>query len=113
MYYASAYAYYKLEFLFRSGALPATLKPARYHLIYLFRKLVNNNSLPRSNSHDMGRLCQTIMEALWDDNVSKSKYLEAADIIIQTAAGNLHRDNIRTEPFTEAITNEANQRIQT
>lgn len=104
MYYVSAFAYYKLEYLFRSGAIPASLKPARYHLIYLFRMLVNNNPLPRANSHDMSRYCQTIMDALWDDNIAKSKFLEAANIITQTAANNLHRDNIRTEPFTESIT---------
>lgn len=112
MYYAAAYAYYKLEYLFRSGAIPATLKPARYHLIYLFRMLVNNNPLPRSNSHEMGRFCQTIMDALWDDTVAKNTFLEAADIINRAAGGNLHRDNIRTEPFTESITAEANQHIQ-
>lgn len=109
MYYASAYAYYKLEYLFRSGVINSSLKPARYHLIFLFRLLVSNAPLPRPNSHEMARYCQTIMDALWDDNVAKSKFLEAANLITQTAANNLHRDNIRTEPFTELITNALTQ----
>lgn len=103
MYYVSAYAYYKLEYLFRSGAINSALKPARYHLIYLFRSLVNNTALPRPNSNEMARYCQTIMDALWDENVAKTKFVEAANLITQTAGNNLHRDNIRTEPFTDLI----------
>lgn len=39
MYYVAAYAHYKLEYLFRSGIINANLKPARYHILYLFRLL--------------------------------------------------------------------------
>lgn len=104
MYYVSAYAHYKLEYLFRNGVVPSTLKPARYHLLYLFRILSNNNPLPRANSHDMGRYCETLNAVLWDDNLVRQRFVEAADIILRVSANNLHRDNIRTEPFTELIT---------
>ena len=67
--------------------------------------------MPRPNSHDMARFCQTIMNALWDDNIARQKFVEAADLITQKAENNLHRDNIRTEPFTELITTAARQHL--
>jgi hypothetical protein len=108
MYYVSAFAHYKLEYLFRSGIVSSKMKSARYHLLYLFRLLVNNTSLPRPNSHEMGRYCETIMAALWDDNIVKQKFTEAATIIDQIAGGNFHNDNIRTEPFTKKVEQSVN-----
>lgn len=103
MYYVSAYAHYKLEYLFRSGIINSDLKPARYHLLYLFRLLSNNTSLPRPNSHEMARYCETLTTILWDDNEVKTKFQVAAKIIYEVANGNLHSDNIRTEPFTKLV----------
>ncbi|HNQ62011.1 MAG TPA: AIPR family protein [Bacteroidia bacterium] len=103
MYYVSAYAHYKLEYLFRSGVIAATLKPARYHLLYLFRLLTNSTPLPRPNSHEMSRYCDSLTTVLWDDNLVRQKFLDAVAIVLQVSASNLHRDNIRTEPFTEQV----------
>jgi AIPR protein len=102
MYYVSAYAHYKLEYLFRSGVINSNLKPARYHLLYVFRLISGTSNLPRPNSHDMGRYCDSLMNVLWDEAV-KQKFLEAATIINQVANGNLDNDNIRTEPFTKRV----------
>lgn len=106
MYYVSAYAHYKLEYLFRSGTIQAPLKTARYHLLYAFRLLITNNApLPRPNSHEMARVCDTLMNALWNDEVARQTFTKAAELIIQSANDNLHRDNVRTEPFTELVKN--------
>lgn len=103
MYYVSAYAHYKLEFFFRNQLIDASLKPARYHMLYLFRLLTTNVAIPKPNSNEMTKYCQMLMEALWDENLSKERFQKAADIVKQAANGDLHRDNIRTEPFTEAV----------
>jgi hypothetical protein len=103
MYYVSAYAHYKLEYLFRSGVIASALKPARYHILYLFRLLTNNAPLPKPNSHEMARYCDTLTAVLWDDNLVRQKFVDAADIVIKVSGNNLHRDNIRTEPFTDLI----------
>jgi len=102
-YYVAAYAYYRLEFLFRNQTLPAELKPARYHMLLAFRLLVNRASLPQMNSNEMERYCSTLMEVLWDDDRCKAIFEQAAELIRQVAAGNLDRDNIRTEPFTDRL----------
>ena len=108
-YYLAGFAHYRLEFLFRNQTLPPDLKAARYHLLLAFRLLCSEDSLPRFNSHEMDRYCEPIKSTLWDDVDSKAKFEEAAVHIRAIAAGNLHRDNIRTEPFT----NQLIQRLKT
>lgn len=103
MYYVAAYAHYKLEYFFRSGAINSKMKSARYHILYLFRLLVNSSSLPRANSNEMGRYCEGLLNVLWDDNLVRQTFVEASEIIDRLAEGNFHNDNIRTEPFTKKV----------
>ncbi len=102
-YYTAAFAHYRLEFLFRSQVFQAELKPARYHLLLVYKILVCGEALPPLNSHEMARMCNGLMESLWDDDISRTIFETAAEHVRAVAAGNLHRDNIRTEPFTESL----------
>lgn len=102
-YYTSALGHYRLEYLFRSQSLEAELKPARYHMLLAYRILICGETLPPMNSHEMARICAKLMESLWDDDASRKIFLHAAEHVRAVAAGNLHRDNIRTEPFTESL----------
>jgi hypothetical protein len=102
-YYAAAFAHYRLEFLFRNQILHADLKPARYHLLLAYRVLVTGETLPPMNSHEMKRMCDGLMKSLWDDDESRAVLETATKHVRAVASGNLHRDNIRTEPFTEAL----------
>ena len=102
-YYVAGYAHYRLEFLFRNQLIASELKPARYHLLLAYRLLVSPTLIPPMNSHKMARFCQTLMETLWDDDKFKSIFEEAETHVRAIAAGNLDRDNIRTEPFTENL----------
>jgi hypothetical protein len=106
MYYVSAYSHYKLEYLFRNGAITPNLKPARYHLLLLFRLLVekvHKLTFPQANSHDMRKYCEVLMAVLWNDSQACNIFLHAVDIVKTVADGNLDRDNIRTESFTEKV----------
>jgi AIPR protein len=106
-YYVSAFAHYRLEYLFRSHTIDRELKAARYHILMCFRYLATDNELPRFyNSHSMSYYCNELMEVLWDENKYKEKFSDAERIIRLVADGNLHRDNIRTEPFTEKVLNQ-------
>ncbi len=102
-YYAAAFAHYRLEFLFRSGALDSKLKPARYHILMAFRNLAETNPPPAMSSKDMEDYCKNLMATLWDDDKSKSLFLEAAELVKSVADEDLTRDNIRTEPFTRKL----------
>ncbi len=109
-YYVSAFAHYRLEYLFRNQTIDAVLKPARYHLLLAFRILTQPDSPPPMNSHQMEKYCKSISEILWDDEKCRGTFVAAAELIYTVAAGNLHRDNIRTESFTTALIAELNKK---
>ena len=70
----SAFAHYRMEYFFRNQTLDAVLKPARYHLLMAS-----------------------------DDERCRVTFEAAATHIRAVAAGNMHRDNIRTEAFTQSL----------
>lgn len=102
-YYVAGYAHYRLEYLFRNQVLPSELKPARYHLLMVYKILASNEKQPPMNSHEMARQCLELMDGLWNDDSSRILFEKAAEIVRNEAAGNLHRDNIRTEPYTQKL----------
>jgi hypothetical protein len=51
----------------------------------------------------MQRYCDVLMDFLWDDDTSRAHFEIAAERVRKVAAGNLHRDNIRTEGFTNSL----------
>lgn len=105
-YYVAALAQYRLEFLFRSQALDAKYKPARYHILLAARILLEPGKPPAANSHDMRKYAERLMAKFWDVNESDKIFQQAAGIVDKVAGGNFHRDHIRTQPFTEALRKE-------
>ena len=106
-YYTAAYALYKLEYFFRNNKLEAKYKPARFHILLAARHLVNPDKLPPNNSHEMERFCKKIMDMLWDPTKADELISRSAQVVDVAAAGNFNRDNIRTEPFTNKVVQEA------
>ena len=102
-YYLAASALYRLEFLFRNGEVDAKFKAARYHILMAIRLLDSPRRPPRSNSHEIARFCEELLEVLWDPTVAAALVRNAIDVVNEVAAGNLHRDNIRTQPFTDQV----------
>ncbi len=102
-YYVAAFANYRLEFLFRNQLLPSDLKPARYHVLLAFRIMSNPAQLPRFNSNEMRRYCEELMALLWEDDAIRERFERAAIEVRSVSGGNLHRDNVRTESFTDAL----------
>jgi len=102
-YYVSALAQYKLEFLFRNGHLEIKYRPARYHMLLALRIMIAGYDQPQMQSYKMETYCQKITISLSDPAMSE-KYISAASKIVDDASkGNLDRDAIRTEPFTNAV----------
>jgi len=100
-YYVSAFALYKLEYLFRNGTIPVQFKPARYHLLLLARLIMDAGRLPKMNAHEMGRRCDAMIEILWDK--PDGTFVEATEVLKEIVSGNLARDHVRREPVTDAI----------
>ena len=102
-YYLAASALYRLEYLFRNGEVDAKLKAARYHILMAIRLLSSPCRTPRSNSNEMARFCGELLEVLWNPTEAAALVRNAVDVVNDVAAGNLHRDNIRTQPFTDQV----------
>jgi hypothetical protein len=104
-YYLSAFANYRLEYMFRNQLLASDLKPARYHILLAFRMLQNPvQSLPHFGSREMASFCEKLLHVLWNDEQAKSGFEDAANAVRTVSGGNLHRDHIRTETFTDSLT---------
>jgi hypothetical protein len=102
-YYVAAFAWYKLEYFFRSGRIEAKYKPARYHLLLAARLFAHQGMLPRWNSKNMETYCNVISETLWDQSKVESLFEKAAAAVHDVAKGVLNRDTIRTQIFTEGL----------
>ena len=99
----SAFALYQLEYLFRNQILEPKYKAARFQILMTAQRLLDKQKIPQMNSHDMARYCETHLKTWWDSSVSEELLKRAAKIIDDAADGDLHRDRIRTQPFTIAI----------
>jgi hypothetical protein len=113
-YYTSAFALYKLEYLFRNGKLEPKYKPARFHILLAARILGNPSPLPRfMNSGEMEDYCKPILDALWDSARCDELIVRAAGIVDAAAGSNFNRDNIRTEPTTKNVIAQCQKSIET
>jgi hypothetical protein len=80
-YYTAAYAYYKLEYLFRNGALPVYYKPARYHLLMAVRYLIGGPDMPQFTANRIQGYCNKICEVLWSDEDSVKAFHRAIETV--------------------------------
>ncbi|MFC5456338.1 AIPR family protein [Prosthecobacter fluviatilis] len=112
-YYAAAFAHYRLDYLFRNNYLPAKLRPARYHILLAARLMLFPDPPAKPNSHEMDRNANKLVESLRDEEGSKKLFAEAATVVESLAQGNLNRDHIRTEPFTESLLRHYGRKFRT
>ena len=101
-YFVSALALYRLEFLFRNQILAPAYKAARYHVLFAAR-LRRSGPTAADDSYDMDKYCSAILPQLTDSAVAQQLFVEAARRVEIAAAGNPHRDHIRTASFTDEL----------
>lgn len=102
-YYTSAFGLYRLEYMFRNQRLDRVYRNSRFQMLLAARMIHNNEAVPRMNSREMERFCASFNAVLWDANQAESLFLKAAEEVFGAANGNLERDNIHTQPFTEKL----------
>ena len=102
-YYTAAFALYKLEYMFRNLRIERAYRNARFQILLAARLLHNGGALPRMNSRDMENYCIGLNAILWKPDLADRLFLRATDAVHKAAAGNLERDNIHTQPFTEKL----------
>lgn len=103
-YYTAAFAYYKLEYLFRNGQIPVRYKPARYHLLTAARHISAGSAVPALFSNQMERYAKKINEVLWNDAKSLELFEKACGAVDAALNGaDLTRDSVKVQSFTEAV----------
>lgn len=102
-YYTSAFALYKLEYMFRNQRLDRGYRNARFQMLLAARLLYNREPLPRINSKDMEKYCTGMNSVLWNAEAADRLFIRAAGAVHKASEGNLERDNIHTQPFTEKL----------
>jgi len=102
-YYAAAYAFYKVDFLFRNKRIEPQCKPARFHILLAARLLCAADQIPLMNSREMERYCTSILNTLWDSSQSDALLTRAVQVVREVANGDFDRDRIRTETFTAGV----------
>lgn len=102
-YYVAALAHYRLEFLFRNRTMDSKYKAARYHLLLALRVMLAPNNPPQPNANQVEAYCRPIIDALVDNTASQTHFAEAARIVERASNGNLDRDNVRTQSFTDNL----------
>lgn len=66
-YYCSAYALYRLEYMFRNKLLPNEYRKFRYHLLMLLKYDISNGKIPEMNEKKMEVFCNKIISCV-DNN---------------------------------------------
>ncbi|MEU8646277.1 AIPR family protein [Streptomyces sp. NPDC005381] len=103
-YYVSAYAHFKLEFLFRNGPVPVKYKPARYHLLMALRYIAGGTEMPALSANKVEKYCAAICEVLWDNTKATDAFMQAADAVEQALNGTpLTLDIAKTRSFTDSL----------
>jgi len=104
-YYVSAFAHYKLEFLFRNNQIPVYYKPARYHLLMAARYLAGGADMPAIGANKMTAYANRIVERLWNDEEAVRLFKKALEIIdaVLDDGQKLTRDTVKTQAFTDSV----------
>ena len=104
-YYTAAYAFYKLEYLFRNGQIPVEYKPARYHLLAAARYLAaGDDSMPALTANKVEKYALNINAVLWDDAKALALFEKSASVIDQALNGAvLTREAVKVQAFTDAV----------
>jgi AIPR protein len=103
VYFAAASSLYRLEFLFRNGALDRRLSPAKYHLLLASQLLIAPVVPSALDGRDADQWASELIDAYWDAARAETVFRTAASDVEALADGDLSRDRIRTAPFTEQV----------
>jgi hypothetical protein len=102
-YYASSYALYRLEYLFRNATVPAKYKPARYHMLMALRYQLAGADHPPLNSDKVEKYCQKMLDTLWEDQEAAKAFATTLKPISKLTKNTFDRDTFKTQAFTEDL----------
>ena len=103
-YYASAFAYYKLESFFRRGSIDTSFKKVRFHILMLFRILNEKENLPTLNStKKMDKYCEELLSILNDENKALKAFKKCTEIIEDSGFDKSDKQNLKLLSKTRVL----------
>lgn len=102
-YYYAAYAWFRLDQMFRSKAILPAYKASRYHILMAANLLINNGPKLYPNSAEIEKRSTAALNILQNDIKSSEIFAQAINIITEVTGGKLTSDVVRTEAVTNAI----------
>lgn len=114
LYYTAAYGLKRIEYHIRNGPLSRDFTPAKFHVLLALRILIAGFEMPNKKAKKSVSYSAKILEELYDQENCESRVVAASKIVESTAEVlkerdkdkdkiPLHRDRIRTEPFTNEV----------
>ena len=80
-YYTSAYAYYKLENLFKRGLIDSSYRKVKFHILMLFRMMSEKDEMPRFNAKKMEAYCKHLLDILYDEEKAIKAFKKCCKVI--------------------------------
>ena len=102
-YYYAAYAWFRLDQMFRGKLIAPAYKASRYHILMAANLVINSGPKLYSNSAEIEKRAEAALKIIWDDVKSAEVFEKAIAVITDVTGGKLTSDVVRTEAVTNAI----------
>lgn len=106
-YYTSAYAYYKLDGLFRKGSIDPSYKKVKFHLLMIFRILNSADDAPPFNSKKMDIYCQNLLDILNDPVKCLLAFIKCLEVIDKSGFNKMDKQDVKLVSKTKILLDHA------
>ncbi|MHC8949609.1 AIPR family protein [Sphingobacterium hungaricum] len=110
-YYTSAFAYYKLENLFKRGLIDPSYKKVKFHILMLFRLLNSKEEIPRFNSRRTEKYCDVLLDVLKDENLALKAFKKCVKIIDDSEFDKMDKQDVKLVSKTKELIEFAKSKI--
>ena len=107
-YYLSAYALFQIESFLRKNQISKIYRPFKYHLLGILRMEIGGITVPRMNSNDLEKYCNSLKDILWDESKSLDSFHNSCLILDKI----LETDHDRDRAKDSAIQDKAKKIIE-
>ena len=102
-YYTSAFAYYKLESFFKKGLIDTSYRKVKFHLLMLFKIVVEKEQIPRFNSKKMEKYCDHLLTVLNDDTKALKAFNKCLKIIDESEFDKSDKQDVKLVSKTNKL----------
>lgn len=102
-YYVSAYALFKLEYLWRRRQIGSQYRPFKYHVLSALRMVVAGYDMPNMASNKFEKYCEVIRDVLWDEKECTKNVMIACELLDDIIGEDFNRDRAKDSTIQAKI----------